>query len=239
MSFYNRDQRNLRHGPMRRLNTNQIRQIESTLQELEGEAAKWKELARKWEVTAKEERQKASRLEEQLQEQQEKIGRIQEQIAQETTDAVSVPDSGASGEETVDDVEDRLTQMEAHLAQAQAEYENARKRLERRFALLLDQNIIEFLRDLLPVLDNLDRAIEHTAGDADGEGVKLTRQMFLSTLDKNTGLSRLRLWDRLSIPRSTRHLVQKWTNLWTLAELQWLKNLGLPTGRNCCALRGC
>lgn len=97
ISLYNRDQRNLRHGPMSRLNTNQIRQIESTLQELEGEAAKWKELARKWEVTTKEERQKASRLEEQLQEQQERMDRVQEQTAQETTDTVSVPDSGLSG----------------------------------------------------------------------------------------------------------------------------------------------
>ena len=49
---------------------------------------------------------------------------------------------------------------------------------------MLDQNIMEFLRDLLPVLDNLERAIEHAQEDTDSEGVKLTRQMFLSTLDK-------------------------------------------------------
>ena len=74
--------------------------------------------------------------------------------------------------------------MEQHLARARADYENARKRLEKRFANLLDQNIMDFLRDLLPVLDNLDRAIEHAQENTDNQGIKLTRQMFLSTLDK-------------------------------------------------------
>ena len=184
MQPYDPYRRSPRRQPTRTLTMDQIKQIEATLQELEGEASKWKELARKWEAAAKEEQARSNQLEEQLQEQRERTRQVEEQVAQEASEVEAAAEVVHAERESTQEMEDQITQMETHLMQAQAEYENARKRLEKRYANLLDQNIMDFLRDLLPVLDNLERAIEHASEDADGEGVRLTRQMFLSTLGK-------------------------------------------------------
>lgn len=181
MSYYNRYQRDPRQGPTRTLTLDQIKQIEATLQELEQEATKWKQLAQQWEATAKEEQQRASQLEEQLLEQRDEMLKAREQIAEDQERA----EIEREGQDVFTQAEDKITRMEQHLARAQADYENARRRLEKRFANLLDQNIKEFLLDLLPVLDNLERAIQHAPEDSDSEGVKMTQQMFLSTLDKH------------------------------------------------------
>lgn len=155
---------------------------------MEQEVAKWKELARKWEAAAKEEQQKASQLEEQLQEQQDRLAQVAgqeaEQVAGQEAQEQAIVEIGQAQPASPAEAKADMARMEAHLAQAQAEYENAKQRLETRFASLLDQNMMEFLRDLLPVLDNLDRAIQHAPADQENEGVKMTRQVFLSTLDK-------------------------------------------------------
>ena len=83
MSYYNRYQRDPRQGPTRTLTLDQIKQIEITLQELEQEANKWKELARQWEATAKVEQQRAGQLEEQLKEQRDEMLEVQAQAAEE------------------------------------------------------------------------------------------------------------------------------------------------------------
>ena len=188
MTYYDPYRRGPRSQPTRTLTLDQIQQIEATLQELEQEAAKWKELARKWEAAAKEEHQKASQLEEQLQEQQDKLLQAQEQVTKKETEQEAeqkaIIEVGQAQPASPAEVKGDIARMQAHLARAQAEYENAKQRLETRFASLLDQNMMEFLRDLLPVLDNLDRAIQHAPADQENEGVKMTRQMFLSTLDK-------------------------------------------------------
>jgi molecular chaperone GrpE len=187
MTYYDPYRRDPRRQPTRTLTLDQIQQIEATLQELEQEAAKWKELARKWEAAAKEEHQKASQLEEQLQEQQDKLLQAAEQAEQDAEqdgEALAVFETKQAQTTSPAEVKGDIARMQAHLAQAQADYENAKQRLETRFANLLDQNMMEFLRDLLPVLDNLDRAIQHAPADQENEGVKMTRQMFLSTLDK-------------------------------------------------------
>lgn len=185
MQNYDPYRRSPRRQPTRTLTIDQIKQIEATLQELESEAAKWKDLAQKWETTAKEEYERASQLEEQLREQQEKMRQVEEHVAQEGSEGEAAVEMDDAEVESIQKAAYTISQMETHLMQAQAEYEKARKRLEKRYANLLDQSIMEFLRDLLPVLDNLDRAVKHAPEDADSEGVKLTRQMFLSTLDKH------------------------------------------------------
>lgn len=185
MQYYDPYRRSPHRQPTRTLTMDQIKQIETTLQELEQEASKWKLLAQQWEATAKEEQQRAGKLEEQLQDQQEKMRQVEVQVATEESDGEAVAEMVQAEGEIIQKADDQITQMQTHLMQARAEYENARKRLEKRYAIQLDQTIMEFLRDLLPILDNLDRAIKHTSEDDDSEGVKLTRQMFLSTLDKH------------------------------------------------------
>jgi molecular chaperone GrpE len=176
MSYYDRSRHNPRYQPTRRFTHSQIKQIEATLQELQQEAAKWKETARKWEAVAREEHQRANQLEEQLQELQNTSGQPPEGLkSAQAVDEVEIERTEAGG---------RITQLEEQLARAQADYENAKTRLRKRFAQQFEQEMQAFLRELLPVLDNLDRAIQHNPVDANAEGVKMTRQMFLSTLDK-------------------------------------------------------
>ena len=100
-----------------------------------------------------------------------------------------------SGEEVFEDndLEELQTQLQTakeDVLRAQAEVMNIRRRAEgdvekaRKFALE------RFVGDLLPVVDNLDRAlavidIEDDSMKAVVEGIELTRKSFLDTLEKN------------------------------------------------------
>lgn len=99
------------------------------------------------------------------------------------------------GEEVSEDndLEELQTQLQTakeDVLRAQAEVMNIRRRAEgdvekaRKFALE------RFVGDLLPVVDNLDRAlavidIEDDSMKAVVEGIELTRKSFLDTLEKN------------------------------------------------------
>jgi molecular chaperone GrpE len=101
----------------------------------------------------------------------------------------------ASGEEVSEEneLEELKTQLQLakeDVLRAQAEVMNIRRRAEgdvekaRKFALE------RFVGDLLPVVDNLDRAlavidIEDDSMKAVIEGIELTRKSFLDTLEKN------------------------------------------------------
>jgi molecular chaperone GrpE len=180
MSYYDRPRRTPRYQPTRRLTLEQIQQIETTLQELQQEAAKWRDISQEWEATAREEHQRANRLEEQLKEQQNISYQISHQNAYEQVD----DETAGESQELLIEAEEKINQLEENLVRAQADYENAKKRLEKRYTQQSEQDLMEFLRDLLPVLDNLDRAIEHTQAASNDEGIQLTRQLLLSTLDK-------------------------------------------------------
>ena len=180
MSYYHHSRRDPRYQPTRRLTLDQIQQIESTFQEIQQEALRWKEISQKWEATAREEHQRANRLEEQLKGQQNIPLQPRDQLANEQVTTEAARDS----QELFAEAEEKINQLEQQLVHAQADYENAKKRLEKRYAQQSEQNLMEFLRDLLPVLDNLDRTVQHAPTDSSTEGVQLTRQMFRSTLDK-------------------------------------------------------
>ena len=61
---------------------------------------------------------------------------------------------------TGDSAEARLQEAEERLLRAQAEIENVRKRGQRELQDLRRYGEIALLRDILPVLDNIERAIE-------------------------------------------------------------------------------
>ena len=92
-------------------------------------------------------------------------------------------------EQALQAAEERASKAENRLARDQAEYQNLKQRLERRVANQADQEKMHLMHGLLPVLDNLDRAIAH-APPLDEEhkmfqqGVELTRHSFLSILAK-------------------------------------------------------
>jgi molecular chaperone GrpE len=87
------------------------------------------------------------------------------------------------------------TDLDEHrsLRSAIAEYEAARKRVEREAAKLADETRIGLVAQLLPVLDSLDRSIE--AAD-DPEGMSLVRAQLENVL-RDFGMER---FDALGAP---------------------------------------
>lgn len=102
-----------------------------------------------------------------------------------------------SGEEHIDRGGDQATlvlqaQAEAKAwkekyARLYADQENDRKRLERLYASRAEQTTEQVLRDMLPLADNLARALAHHDRQPDGlkEGVELTLKAFSDTLAKH------------------------------------------------------
>ena len=70
---------------------------------------------------------------------------------------------------------------------AQAELENYKKRVEREKSSLVKYGNEELIKAILPVIDNLERALDHPQGeDPDGfrEGIKITLSQLLQVLEK-------------------------------------------------------
>ena len=71
------------------------------------------------------------------------------------------------------------------LLRKQAEFENARKRMDREMQESRQQGSKDLLRRLLPILDNFDRALAEAGGAAEGgfrEGISLTMQQMKELL---------------------------------------------------------
>lgn len=87
----------------------------------------------------------------------------------------------AEKDETIKSLEDRILRLAA-------EAENTRKRLDRERKESVTYANEKIIRELLPVLDNLEAALEHgnreEAPQGLVEGVKMTLKTFLETLDR-------------------------------------------------------
>ena len=194
---------NPRGQPTRTLTASQIRQIEAAFQEAEEKTAHWEAVATEaqeqssaWKAKAEELQELATRAQARAAELEAVASTAQAQYERLAADADQWEASLAKAQERAADAEAKL--QEAHqkqdemverLARNQAEYQNAKKRLERRYAGEAEAKIMRFANDLLPVLDNLDRAIAHEPPpDADNEllldGLRMTRRSFLAVLAK-------------------------------------------------------
>lgn len=210
MANYDPYRRHRRRESSRTLTAAQLLQIEEAFRELEQRAAHWEARAGQWEAAAAEAQTRAAQLETKARELQSLAANCQDQIAQVGTRAeqwaaaarksqaqlanqeaavAEAREKEEEWEQALQTAEEEQAAAEARLAQAQAEFQESRQRLERRFADLADEEIMEFARDLLPVLDNLERALEHEpAGESDSQslrqGVEITRRAFLSVLER-------------------------------------------------------
>ncbi len=94
----------------------------------------------------------------------------------------------------LDAVKEKLAEAEDQRLRAMAELENFRQRKNREFAELEKYSAMKLARDILPVWDNLGRALE--AAPAEGsvqgfvEGVKMVYDQLLDVLAKN-GVTRI------------------------------------------------
>jgi molecular chaperone GrpE len=83
---------------------------------------------------------------------------------------------------------DLAAERDEYLALAQrtqADFENYRKRVARESALAQERGVAKLVKELLPALDNLDRALEAAATDPLLDGVRLVRA------ELSAGLGRL------------------------------------------------
>lgn len=120
----------------------------------------------------------------------------------ETTDAALADE--ASPDDSVDEtlefkpaeaeptVEERLAESEDRVLRLQAELQNVLNRTSRQIADERKYGAIGLIRDLLPAIDNIDRALEaaeksNESTDAGGllEGFKLVRQQLVTLLGQN------------------------------------------------------
>ena len=83
-------------------------------------------------------------------------------------------------------------------ARLYADLDNTKKRLQRHYAYQAEQEKVQLLRDLLPVKDNLERALRHAPGGAAEQslrlGVELTLKLFDDTLAQY-GVTPIEAWD--------------------------------------------
>lgn len=84
------------------------------------------------------------------------------------------------------ELESRVAELEDLWRRALADADNLRKRHAREIARLRDQERAEVARDWLPVLDNLDRALEHAGTDPGAiiVGVRAVRDQAVELLSR-------------------------------------------------------
>jgi molecular chaperone GrpE len=113
-----------------------------------------------------------------------------------TNDDEAIDVAHEAGEQGLTEALSDTEQLTADLAAAndrvlrlQAEMQNLRNRTSREIADERRYAALPVLRDLLPVIDNIDRAIEaaEKAGEADNllEGFRLVRQQLMTTLSRH------------------------------------------------------
>ena len=187
-----------RSGRTRTLTEMEIAQIDGALRRLERENEAWKRQVRaleqaaseaqakaeQWEIRAEELGIIATNAREQAAEWEAKAQGLQAEVAE-------LKEQSAQNSSALPDSEDEAAELRDRLIRAQADYENTKKRLERRFALEAEKQTMDLARDLLPVMDNLDRAIaalpQLDGDDCTGlrEGLDLTRRTFTDALERH------------------------------------------------------
>ena len=98
------------------------------------------------------------------------------------------PDTTAEREGTADGLalQARVAELDNLWRRALADADNLRKRHAREIERLRDRERAEVARDWLPVLDNLDRALEHAGTDPGAivEGVRAVRDQAVDLLSR-------------------------------------------------------
>lgn len=86
-------------------------------------------------------------------------------------------------------LEQRLKEVQEQYLRVHADFENVKKRLEREKAQALEYANQGILKDLLPIIDTLEKALESAKtlnnGNKIAEGLELTLGNFIKTLNKH------------------------------------------------------
>lgn len=213
---YGRGPRRGPQGEQRQvLTASQIAKIEAAFEDLNKKATHWEAQAKQWQSTATQSQAAAGEWQERARELEHALVASQARVneAQHTCDELQKAADEAQqqfdawetragnndsemalAEQRVNELQEALLIAEqghgeeaARLKQIEADFLESKERLERRFAIQAELQRKQVLRDLLPVMDNLDRALDHLPSEgADAQslrqGVELTRQSFLKML---------------------------------------------------------
>lgn len=95
---------------------------------------------------------------------------------------------------TKDELERQIAELTEALQRERADAENVRKRAEADRLALADLHKANVIKQLLPIIDNLDRALKHVPKDLEKndyvKGVQVTVKQFETTL-KTIGVTRI------------------------------------------------
>lgn len=116
---------------------------------------------------------------------------IEESVNTENTEQTEVEEAEAPQEETIEDklalAEARVAELEKERLYKQAEFDNFRKRIIKEKAELILNGGRKVLEAMLPVIDDLERALQHidTAEDVKAvrEGIDLIYKKFLKVME--------------------------------------------------------
>jgi molecular chaperone GrpE len=113
---------------------------------------------------------------------QDEAGDLNAEVMQEGSPEGDSASLAAAKEEEIKQLQDRMLRMAA-------EMENTRKRLEREKSEAISFANVALIKDLLPVVDNLERALQHADGETESpvlvDGVKMTLKGFLDVLGRH------------------------------------------------------
>ncbi|MCU1348643.1 MAG: GrpE protein [Acidobacteria bacterium] len=116
----------------------------------------------------------------------EEIESEMEKAAQEAAAEEAPPPAGSGDSEGGDSLRAENQQLKDRYLRTLADFENFRKRSEREKSDFRRYALAETMRDLLPVLDNFDRALEHAeSGDDFHKGVLLIYKQLFDSLEKH------------------------------------------------------
>jgi len=116
----------------------------------------------------------------------EEIESEMEKAAREAVAEETPRPAGDGGSEGGDTMRAENQQLKDRYLRTLADFENFRKRSEREKSDFRRYALAETLRQLLPVLDNFDRALDHAEGGDDfHKGVLLIYKQLFDTLEKN------------------------------------------------------
>ena len=104
-----------------------------------------------------------------------------------TTDMPEEPESAASAAGDLESLRAELAEANDRTLRTQAELENFRKRSRREYEEAQRYREIDLLRDLLPVLDNVLRAIEAADKTTDVESLRSGFRMTAQQIEKLLG----------------------------------------------------
>ena len=107
------------------------------------------------------------------------------EVRQESGEAAPVTDEALQAE--LQNLQQEITKFKELYLRKLADFDNYRKRQEREMVEFRRYANSELMRDCLPVLDNLERALAAPGGDNSGlrEGVELVLRLFRDTLGRH------------------------------------------------------